>query len=276
MHNRKEYFEFAAFTKTCDDAIQIADALLNNDYATFKKFNLKYSKHTAEKMRGIDSLSTYKKTSMICNYASQHSGSICEKCYAEKSIKLYKSALTPALIYNTLLLKYIDIDAQQIPYINNKYFRFESFSDLQGSKHFKNLIQVCKKNKNTIFTLWTKAGYTLKKMMDDENIQKIPSNLNIIVSEFYINKNLIDDEYLNGLQSVINSKNNLKCFAVYDDEEKRKNSNMFLLQFYIIDGCNYSHEYCEKIFNNQKEFDEYESNLNSSMYELQIISKKEL
>ena len=51
---------------------------------------------------------------------------------------------------------------------------------------------------------------------------------------------------------------------------------MFLLQFYIIDGCNYSHEYCEKIFNNQKEFDEYESNLNSSMYELQIISKKEL
>lgn len=128
--HKKIYADFKSFVKTCDEGIKIADALLNDDFKTFRKYPLKYSQHTAEKMRGIESLSTYKKTSNICKFLSAHthSGGICEKCYAEKSIKLYKSSLTPALIYNTLLLKYIDIDPQQIPYTNSKYFRFESFS----------------------------------------------------------------------------------------------------------------------------------------------------
>lgn len=52
---------FKGVKKTIDEAITIADALINNDYNTFKKFKLKYTRHTAEKMEGIDSLSTYKK-----------------------------------------------------------------------------------------------------------------------------------------------------------------------------------------------------------------------
>lgn len=227
--HKKIYADFKSFVKTCDDGIKIADALLNDDFKTFKRYPLKYSQHTAEKMRGIESLSTYKKTSNICKFLSAHthSGGICEKCYAEKSIKLYKSSLTPALIYNTLLLKYIDIDPQQIPYTNSKYFRFESFSDLQSSKHFKNLIVICKKNHDCIFTLWTKAGYTLEKYMETENIKKLPSNFNIVVSEFYINKKT-DAEYLRGLQSVLNTKNALKAFSVFDNEEARAASNMYL------------------------------------------------
>ena len=226
LQHKNEYKDFKSFVKTCDDALKIAYSLLNNDYATFKKYSLKYTTHTAQKMKGIESLSTYKKTSSICLFLSQHNG-ICKKCYAEKSIKLYKSSLIPSLIYNTLLLKYIDIDPQQIPYINNKYFRFESFSDLQGSKHLKNLIAICKKNKNTIFTLWTKAGYTLVKMMQEEKIKKMPSNLNIVISEFYINKKT-DEEYLKNLESCINTSNKLKCFCVFDDEKMRNNSDMYL------------------------------------------------
>lgn len=232
--HKKEYAIFKSFLKTCDDALIIANSLLNSDYKTFKKYSLKFTTHTAQKMRGIDSLSTYKKYSDICNFLSLHDG-ICKKCYATKSIKLYKAALLPQLIYNTLLLKYIDIDAQQIPYINNKYFRFESFSDLQSSKHFKNLLAICKKNKNTIFTLWTKAGYTLADMMKKENINKLPNNLNIVISEFYINKKM-DIEYLKSLQTCLYPSqavkgkytNALKCFCVYDDEKTRQESKMYL------------------------------------------------
>lgn len=239
--HKKTYCMFKSFNKACDDALCVAYALINNDYKTFIKYQLKYTKHTAEKMRGIDSLSTYKKTSSICNYLMQHD-CICKKCYAERSIKLYDAALTPVLIYNTLLLKYIDIDPQQIPYINNKYFRFESFSDLQSSKHFKNLMQVCKKNKNTLFTLWTKAGYTLRKMMDDEKINKLPSNINIVVSEVYINKKT-DAEYLKNLQTVLYPQqaiknkytNALKCFVVFDDEKKRQESQMYICKNKCVD-----------------------------------------
>lgn len=234
LDHRRQYQDFKSFTKTCDDALIVADALINNDYATFKRYKIKYSNHSAEKMKGLQSLSTYKKTSYICNFLSQHNG-ICKKCYAEKSLKLYKSSLTPQLIYNTLLLKYIDIDPSQIDYINDKYFRFESFSDLQSSKHFKNLLTICKKNKNTIFTLWTKAGYKLADFIKSENIKKLPNNLNIVISEFYINKKTNID-YLKQLQTCLYPSqavkgkytNALKCFCVFDDENKRENSNMYL------------------------------------------------
>ena len=234
LQHKELYKDFKSFSQVCENALSVANALLNNDIKTFKKYSLKFTNHTAEKMRGIQSLSTYKKTSQICHYLSQ-CGGICAKCYADKSLKLYKTTLTPVLIYNTLLLKYIDIDAAQIPYINSRYFRFEAFSDLQGSKHFKNLIAVCKKNKNTLFTLWTKAGHTLVNFMRDEKIKKLPQNLNIIISEFYINKTT-DKNYLQSLQTCLYPSqavtgkytNALKCFIVYDDEEKRKNSGAYL------------------------------------------------
>ena len=61
QEHKKQYASFKSFVKTCDDGIAIANALINNDYATFKKYPLKYSRHSAEKMKGIPSLSTYKK-----------------------------------------------------------------------------------------------------------------------------------------------------------------------------------------------------------------------
>lgn len=236
-----EYASFKSFTTIAKEGLQVVDALINSDYTSFKKHALKYSDHTAEKMKGIQSLSTYKKTSSICNFLSMHEG-ICKKCYAEKSISLYKASLLPLLIYNTLLLKYIDIDANQVPYINNKYFRFEAFSDLQSSKHFKNLLTVCKKNKNTIFTLWTKAGYKLVKMIEDEKIKRLPTNLNIIASEFYLNKKT-DPEYLKSLQKCLypsqavtgNYKNALKNFVVYNDEKLRLNSGLYLCKNKCVD-----------------------------------------
>lgn len=225
--NYKNFKNFKSFKQAYDEAFQLCDAMLKNDYNYFKKCCLKYTTHKAKKMQGILSLSTYKKTCAICNYLSQHDGAICKKCYAEKSLNLYAGSLLPCMIYNTLLLKYFDLETDQIPYINAKYFRLESFSDLQSAKHLKNLIKVCKKNKHVLFTLWSKAGYTLVKMMHDENIKKLPSNLNIVVSSIYINKSF-DMDYLNGLQSVLNTSNKLKCFTVYDDESKQNASGQYI------------------------------------------------
>lgn len=233
LQHKIKFYQFKNFCKTCDDALIVADALLNNDYKTFKNYKLKYTTHTAQKMKGIQSLSTYKKTSSICAYLSR-CGGICAKCYAEKSLKLYEGSLKPTLIYNTLLLKYIDIDLKQIPYINDKYFRFESFSDIQGSQHLKNLIQICKKNKDTIFTLWTKAGATFSKMLKEIEINLLPNNINIVFSAFNINEK-VDPQYLNVLQANAQSKNKIKYFIVYDSEEKRKESKYFLCKNKCID-----------------------------------------
>ena len=234
----KNYGCFNSFKKTAHDGLLIAASLLNNDYKTFKKYKLKYTHHTADKMRGIDSLSTYKKTSDVCKTMQYNANKncICRYCYADKSINLYKASLQPSLIYNTLLLKYIDICADQIPFINDRFFRFESFSDLQSAKHFKNLLQICKKNKNTVFTLWTKAAPVLDKYMQQEKINKLPNNLNIIYSEPQINK-IIDasDDYINSKQARLNQKNKIKVFSVFNDEKKRQESKMYLCKNKCID-----------------------------------------
>jgi len=224
------YAGFKSFTAVCVDALQVARALLDGNKKTFKKYKLKYTTHTAEKMRGLLSLSTYKKTSDICKYLSAcavASGGICAKCYAERSISLYRASLEPTLIYNTLLLKYTDISAEQVPYINEKYFRFEAFSDLQSAQHFKNLITICKKNNKTLFALWTKAGAKIHAFMQAQNIEKLPNNLIIILSEFYINKCSYDVTALKQLQNILNTRNALKYFIVYDNENARINSGFY-------------------------------------------------
>lgn len=230
----KNYSNFNSFCKVAKDGCLIATSLLNNDYATFKKYSLKYTTHTAEKMRGLLSLSTYKRASNICRFLSA-CGGICQKCYAERSIKLYKASLEPVLIYNTLLLKYIEIDNAQIPYTNDRFFRFEAFSDLQSATHLKNLCKICKKNNLTTFALWSKAGYTLEKYMTEQNINKLPSNLNLINSEFYINQYKYSVNDLIALQSVLKTKNAIKNFIVYDDDEKRQNSGFYQCKNKCID-----------------------------------------
>lgn len=232
QHNEIYGDIFKGVKKTIDEGITIADALLKDDYKTFKKYKLKYTKHTAEKMQGIDSLSTYKKFSSVC-LANKKKGGICAHCYADKSINLYRAAIVPALIYNTLLLKYIDIDPSQILYINSKYFRFESFSDIQSPQHLKNLFAICRKNKDVIFTLWTKGADVLPSWIDSFG-GKFPNNLNLIISESKINK-LNDPAQLENIKNKLNIKNGVKGFAVFDDENKRRASGGYLCRRCCVD-----------------------------------------
>ena len=79
-------------------------------------------------------------------------------------------------------------------------------------------------------------------MMKSESIQKLPSNLNIVISEFYINKKT-DLQYLESLQTCLypgqavtgKYTNALKSFSVFDDEKIRNNSNMYLCKNKCID-----------------------------------------
>lgn len=47
---------------------------------------------------------------------------------------------------------------------------------------------------------------------------------------------------------------------------------MLLIKFELLDGCNYSRSYCEKVFKDKKEFEEYEKNMNDAMYEIIVDS----
>lgn len=188
----------------CKDALDVAYDLLENKNTS--KYQLKITTHSG-KMQNIRSLSTYKLVCDTCMSLKDNKKAICNKCYADKQLAMYKQ-LAPCLIYNTLLLKYTKLSTRQLPIINDLYFRFEAFSDLQNAQHLENLYKIAKYNKNCHFALWTKNIKLIKQF-------KTPANVNIIISNYFINA-CIFDEYTAAQIKATTGAKNIKVFTVYD------------------------------------------------------------
>ena len=142
------------------------------------------TKHTG-KMAGMASISTAVTTNERCAKNAAIPGSICEKCFAAKQMKIYPGMEKP-MVENQRILTGSILPMEKIPIINNIYFRFEAFGDLNNHIQVINYFRICYKNPKVKFALWTKnpdfiaeaiaAGY------------KKPENLNIVLSSLFINK----------------------------------------------------------------------------------------
>lgn len=190
--------------KVCGDALNVASAILNNK--TTKNYLLKITQHCG-KMQGINSLSTYKLVCETCLSLKNDAKTICHRCYADRQLSIYKQ-LAPSLIYNTLLLKYTKLHTRQLPVINASYFRFEAFSDLQNARHLQNLYAIAKHNPQTHFALWSK---NLKLLLQ----YKAPKNINIILSNYFLNSCIFDEYTAAKIKQLAGAKH-VKIFTVYD------------------------------------------------------------
>ena len=178
-----------------------------------ERYQLKITKHKG-KMEGIQSLSTYKLFSETCLKLKDNPQNICHKCYVDKTLG-YAPQLSLSLIYNTLLLKYTKLSKRQLPIINDLYFRFESFSDLQNEQHLQNLYAIAKANPQTHFALWTKNFALLLKA-------KCPKNVNLVLSSPRLNECIpLAETIIKAIKDKTNAKN-VKVFSVYDNEHIEK------------------------------------------------------
>lgn len=188
----------------CNEALTLANTIKQGKNTN--NFLLKITTHGG-KMQGIRSLSTYKKVCDTCNALKDNKNAICFKCYANKQLTIYKQ-LAPCLIYNTLLLKYTKLCRRQLPVINDLYFRFEAFSDLQNLQHLQNLYAIARYNKNTQFALWSKNYKLLTQV-------KAPKNINIVLSSYYVNTlQPCSDTIIQAIKNKSGCKN-IKFFTVY-------------------------------------------------------------
>ena len=142
------------------------------------------TKHTG-KMAGMASLSTSVTTNERCAKNAKIKGSICEKCFAAKQMKMYKNMEKP-MVENQRILTGEILPAEKLPTINNLYFRFESFGDLNNATQVKNYFNICYKNPRVKFALWTKNPDFVAAAIAD-GYEK-PGNLNIVLSSLFINK----------------------------------------------------------------------------------------
>lgn len=183
-------------------------------------------KHTG-KMEGMQSLSTSCLCNTYCKSRSADVKTVCKHCYAQRQMYMYKN-LEKCLRKNTELLNNRILNDEEIPLINAAYFRFESFGDLNSWIQVANYFNMCNKNKNVHFALWTKNPWIIHEAISKG--YKKPNNLQIILSSVILNVQaetkydfidkiftVYDKDYIKENDIVINcgSKSCLACHQCY-------------------------------------------------------------
>lgn len=166
------------------------------------------TKHTG-KMAGMASISTAVTTNERCAKNAKIPGSICEKCFAAKQMKIFPSMESP-MVNNQRILTSEILPMEKLPIINNIYFRFEAFGDLNNATQVINYFRICYKNPRVKFALWTKNPDYIEAAIN-AGYEK-PHNLNIVLSSLFINK-----ERKNTFDFVD------KVFTVYDPQYIEQN-----------------------------------------------------
>lgn len=215
---------------TVCDAI---DFLLNNPEAAKKEKNKRYkillnSLHIVEhrntakrksKLNGINSLSTSCLDNAFCVERMKNNDSICCHCYSATQQKT-QLALQDVNIINGIILRNIVIPEyawkKYFPKEKlSKFFRIESFGDVQNKNQVLNYINFCNAFKRIHFAAWTKNTgiyhFSFMEAGKPENLSFVVSSNNINKAELYHFKN---DSNVNHVFTVYDKKyiqeNNIK------------------------------------------------------------------
>lgn len=146
---------------------------------------LHFTTQHSGKMAGMVSISTSVTTNERCKKNASIKGSICEKCFAAKQTKVFPSMEKP-MVENQRILTSEILPMEKLPTINNLYFRFEAFGDLNNATQVKNYFNMCHKNPRVKFALWTKNPDYIAEAIADGYAK--PENLNIVLSSLFLNK----------------------------------------------------------------------------------------
>lgn len=138
------------------------------------------------KMSGINSLSTSVLDNPICQARRKVKGSVCEKCFAAATLRRY-SDTQRYLHENFLKMNNGIIENNDLPrLVNDRIFRFESFGDSATVNHVINTFNICYKNPETTFSIWTKNPEFINQVI--RMGYKKPENLIIVLSSEFLNR----------------------------------------------------------------------------------------
>lgn len=153
------------------------------------KYGVHFSLGMSGKMDGVLSLSTLVAANERCAKNAAIKGSICEHCFARKTVKAYKG-LNKNLQdnYNVLTSKVIPADKWPVfdPSDLDGMFRIESFGDVANAIQVINYFNLAERNPGVTFTAWTKSPdiYRAAIMMGHAK----PANFILIKSSLFIDR----------------------------------------------------------------------------------------
>ena len=166
------------------------------------------------KMSGIPSINTSALCNSICEQRRKDSDTVCANCYACNYLS-YRKTLREKCERNHVFYTTKALSKEDIPTINNKYFRFESFGELENVQQLANYNEIAWYNSDTLFTLWTKNMHIVREFLA---VECIADNLHIIASSRFVN--VSDMEYYKkNYSGMFNA-----VFTVYTKEYASKNN----------------------------------------------------
>lgn len=133
------------------------------------------TKQHSGKMTGFWSISVSTLENAYCQVASKNPDCVCSKCYAAKYEKMRKT-LEKKLVQNSIVFSNVIIPEEKLPIINHPVCRFNSFGELYNLTHLINLVNICNKNPDVQFTLWTKRANFIRYIEKPKNLILIYSN----------------------------------------------------------------------------------------------------
>tara|TARA_R110000803_G_scaffold60838_3_gene120353 strand:+ start:3488 stop:4084 length:597 start_codon:yes stop_codon:yes gene_type:complete len=140
---------------------------------------IKLSKMTG-KLEHIGAINTNTLSNSFCSKMHQaKKNTICNSCYSQNMLKTFRKSCVPAFEHNSQVLQDHIIHDDGLPVINFAYFRFHGHGELINDTHMINFVNICNKNKNTNFALWTKRKDIIKRVLKSHDK---PKNLILVYS----------------------------------------------------------------------------------------------
>lgn len=167
-----------------------------------------------DKLEGFASLSTSPLCNDNCIKRMEAGDTVCAHCFSARMNKRFKN-LAAKLKRNAELLSTVDIQPEDVPFLNRAFFRFEAFGDLLNTQHFKNLCTIAEANPHTTFALWTKNPWIIPEALAEFGISK-PENMIIVQSSVLLNQETTPaNEYIDKVFTVYDKKHaesvNINC-----------------------------------------------------------------
>lgn len=131
------------------------------------------------KMDGMISLSTSPLLNKYCQLRRKNKATICSDCFSF-ALNEIRDSLKQKLKRNTVLLTSRIYPISFFPILNVRFFRLESFGDLNNEIQLINYFRLCEANTDVGFSLWTKNLFILRRVR--KLGYKKPKNLIIIFS----------------------------------------------------------------------------------------------
>ena len=173
------------------------------------------TKTRKSKLHGINSLSTSCLDNTFCLSRIKCNTSVCSHCYSATQQK-QQLALQDRNTINGIILRNVVIPKsawkKYFPVFDlSKYFRIESFGDVQNLNQCENYINFMNAFPKTHFAVWTK-NYGIWEIAMDKNGQ--PKNMSYVISSNEVNKPATE----------IKSKYAHHIFTVYDKAYAKANN----------------------------------------------------